>query len=210
MNMNFEDIIKDEIRGKKVLDCGAIGSGDIDHRSKYWAHNTLKKYAAEVLGVDIDKDAVERLRREGYNIIEGDCERLEVDFKPDVIFAAELIEHLANPGKFVERASKMLDKGGKLIITTPNQFSFIRAIAAYLGKLNEHREHVLVHNEKTITHLLERYGFRVKKIKYYTARTFLRNGKYKLIRQIIAPIYHLITWIIPKAHLQMYVVAEKL
>jgi SAM-dependent methyltransferase len=48
------------------------------------------------------------------------CRERELDW----IFAIEVLEHLANPRNFVKDASRCLNKGGKLVITTPCNDSF--------------------------------------------------------------------------------------
>lgn len=46
----------------------------------------------------------------------------------DSLFAGELIEHVKSPQKFLAEASRVLKKGGIIIITTPNRDSLINKI----------------------------------------------------------------------------------
>jgi SAM-dependent methyltransferase len=77
-----------------------------------------------VLGVDIDEDAVAyaRGRYGGPNV---EFERLDVQELPlpdgsfDVVCSFETIEHLADPGRFLARAARVLKEGGLLLASTP-------------------------------------------------------------------------------------------
>jgi len=46
----------------------------------------------------------------------------------DTLIAGELIEHLKKPSLFIKEANRVLKKGGKMIITTPNKGSLINRI----------------------------------------------------------------------------------
>jgi 2-polyprenyl-3-methyl-5-hydroxy-6-metoxy-1,4-benzoquinol methylase len=48
----------------------------------------------KVVGVDIQKEDVERLRKLGYEVVWGDVTTINLGKKFDVIVAGELIEHL--------------------------------------------------------------------------------------------------------------------
>ena len=42
------------------------------------------------------------------------------DYKVDCIVFLEVIEHIDNPGEFLQRFKKILNKGGLIVISTPN------------------------------------------------------------------------------------------
>ncbi|KXB06248.1 hypothetical protein AKJ53_00930 [candidate division MSBL1 archaeon SCGC-AAA382F02] len=67
-----------------------------------------------------------------------------------------MIEHLSNPGKFLESAKKHLKKDGKLVLTTPNLRSLYLMKEILLGKTRG--GHVVGFTEETLRNLLKRHG----------------------------------------------------
>jgi SAM-dependent methyltransferase len=75
---------------------------------------------AEIVGIDTDAAGVKRMRSPGYDVREKNAETMRFDRPFDVIVAGEVIEHLANPGAFVDSAAAHLQPGGSIVMTTPN------------------------------------------------------------------------------------------
>jgi 2-polyprenyl-3-methyl-5-hydroxy-6-metoxy-1,4-benzoquinol methylase len=146
--------------------------GCIDHsayfeNSKYWLHKHICKSAHKVLGVDYEKEEIKKLTRKGYNIICQNVENLNLNRKFDVIIAGELIEHLDNPGLFLDKVKSHLKKDGVLILTTPNSNSIINFIEVIVfGQVAINPEHKLWHNYSTLKQLLINKGFRISKFYY--------------------------------------------
>lgn len=86
-------------------------------------HSDLKKVIPEIMSVDlygnadVEQDFNKPLRFKG-NIA-------------DTIIACEVIEHLNCPLEFLKQCKKVLKKGGRLIITTPNALSLEEYKAEY-------------------------------------------------------------------------------
>lgn len=71
----------------------------------------------------------------------------------DVVAAVEVIEHLENPRAFVRELVKLLKPGGLLVITTPNQQSFLSLLTLLLkGRFVAFQD---VHYPAHLTALLE-------------------------------------------------------
>jgi len=87
----------------------------------------LSRYFSErginVVGLDISKKEANKLKNKGYSILLGNAETKKINKKFDVIVAAEIIEHLSNPGLFLNNMKGHLKKNGCLVITTPNCFA---------------------------------------------------------------------------------------
>ena len=99
-----------------VLDVGFWGQGlKID--SPNWAHKFLLGRAKDVYGLDMNYDTTKINNAEHYK--KGNAENFNFDFKFDIIFAGDLIEHLSNPGLFLWSCAGNLKDGGRIIITTP-------------------------------------------------------------------------------------------
>ena len=178
--MNKERIKKSElfvtiyplIKGKKILDVGCVEhSSSAKDKNPFWVHDFLKSNG-NVLGIDILKNDVDILKKEGYNMIVADAETFELQREFDIIFAGELIEHLSNPGLFLQQSKKHMNKNSLLILTTPNTFYSPRLFGC-IGKLTDdplvNEEHTNWFSPTTIKTLLEREGFDVLEIKRFDA-----------------------------------------
>src|SRR5215204_3434629 len=101
-------LIKTLCTGKKVLHLGctnwpytpdAIEAGTLLHKD-------LADVCSELYGFDFDQQGIDVLASRGFaNLYRADLEKLdEVDLAEtfDVIIAGEMIEHLNNPGLFLE------------------------------------------------------------------------------------------------------------
>jgi len=106
--------------GRRVLDAGS-GAG--------YGSSILKTAgAAEVLGVDIDHEAVRQARaRFGEPSVEfmvEDCEQLgQVTGTFGLICCFEAIEHFSQPQRFLNRAGQLLADNGVLMVSTPDRVS---------------------------------------------------------------------------------------
>src|SRR5512137_2694450 len=92
--------LKKLVRGMDVLDIGCTGrkgSGRLpDHTGTL--HHAIRPVCASLTGVDIDAGGVEAMRAAGYRVVLGDAALVRLNHTFDVIIAAEVIEHLSNPG----------------------------------------------------------------------------------------------------------------
>ncbi len=176
------------IKNKIVLDVGCyaeIGELINNENKPRWIHGFLKKYAKEVIGIDITKDKIDILKKQGYDVYCQSAETFKFNKKFDVIFAGDVIEHLSNPGLFLDSSWKHLKKNGLLIITTPNVFALNYKIGGLIRLLNNdlkvHPEHTLWFSPTVIKSLLNRHHFTMEKIKFVnfqnadTIKRFLQN-----------------------------------
>lgn len=154
---------------KNVLHLGCADWPFTESRLKdgTWLHSKLTMVADTCLGVDLDRDTVVALReKHGIgNIIEGNAEKLgDLDIgKFDIVVAGEIIEHLNNPGLFLESAKTVLKPGGKLLITTTNAYCFRRFIRIPFGKESIHPDHAYYFSHPTLETLAKRFGYSLEK-----------------------------------------------
>jgi SAM-dependent methyltransferase len=148
-----------EARGK-VLDLGC-GDGDYSVR--------LKKLGFDVIAADMD---VKRFR---YNS--------DIDFRVcdvakklsfqdglfDYVLLAEVVEHLKNPYEVMKEISRVLKKGGRLILSTPNILS-LKSRIRYLfeGNYEYFREPPLeqAKNQKEVIFNLHLVPYRYHELEY--------------------------------------------
>jgi 2-polyprenyl-3-methyl-5-hydroxy-6-metoxy-1,4-benzoquinol methylase len=65
------------------------------------------------------------MRQEGFDVVVADAESYAFEEPFDAIIAGELIEHLPNPGRFIENAVDHLSAEGKLVLSSPNPDGFV-------------------------------------------------------------------------------------
>lgn len=161
MNERIAKII-DFTKGPAILDVGCVGSS-LNEESPYWLHQRLRERFSCVVGVDINADAVRYLQSRGYQVLLMNAEDLALDQKYDTITAGELIEHLSNPGKFLETVKRHLKPQGRVIVTTPYPFAAMNVLYALVKypKTCSNKEHTLWFCPSTFQELVRRYGYKV-------------------------------------------------
>ncbi|MGI6483974.1 MAG: class I SAM-dependent methyltransferase [Methanobacterium sp.] len=171
-------LIMNEINSyDNVLDIGCV-EHDLEMTKKnLWLHQHIVNKAAYVLGIDILESEIKILNEYGYNVAVADAENFLFKKNFDVIVAGELIEHLSNPGAFLDCCRKNLKENGKLILTTPNvwyyQFYTSMLLKSKINSLNI--EHTCWYDKKTISQLLERHGFKAIKIEFVIPNKYQRG-----------------------------------
>jgi 2-polyprenyl-3-methyl-5-hydroxy-6-metoxy-1,4-benzoquinol methylase len=109
-----------------VLDIGCTGrkgSGRLpDHAGTL--HHAIRPVCASLTGIDIDAGGVEAMRAAGYRVVLGDAASVRLNQAFDVIIAAEVIEHLSNPGAALANLKTHLKENGTLVVTTCNPFYY--------------------------------------------------------------------------------------
>ena len=141
-----------------VLDVGFWGQG-VSPESPHWVHNMLRTQAGEVWGIDIEYEE-SRLPEDASRYRRMSAESFALPIQFDVIFAGDLIEHLPNPGLFLDRVRAHLKPGGRLILTTPNCFNLFSIAEKFSkGEPSVNRDHTCYFNERTLRQLLGKCGF---------------------------------------------------
>lgn len=171
------DYILDRCRGKKVLHLGFVGMTDLPSADKLAAaargqvlHADLRTVACELHGVDLDADAVARIRDDLHwdGVFVGDAERLDevagLAAPYDVVVVGDLIEHITRPGQMLEGLKPLVGRDGTLIISTPNAFGLMGNLRVTWGRYVEGDQHVLNFNAATLTQMLSRHGWEMTEL----------------------------------------------
>jgi 2-polyprenyl-3-methyl-5-hydroxy-6-metoxy-1,4-benzoquinol methylase len=87
-----------------------------------------------------------------------DAEELVFDRQFDLVLAGDTLEHMNNPGRFVQCVSNgLLAKNGELVIGVPSAFSF-NVLRLWLGGQEAtHKDHIAFHSPKTLAELCRRF-----------------------------------------------------
>lgn len=102
-----------------VLDIGC-GGGYVGRPGEDgWVFADLDEMTdGDLVGLDIDKDAVESARQLGYDVRHVDAQDFDLDETFDTITLTNIIEHVANPGIVLENVADHLKPDGRALITT--------------------------------------------------------------------------------------------
>jgi SAM-dependent methyltransferase len=154
--------------GRRVIHVGFVDAGyqGMQREAGTWLHAHLAAGTSELVGIDLDEAGVEEARRQGYEAYVADCCDLEqieaLGIEPaEVVVAGEVIEHLDDPGSFLEGLHRLLAPGGRLVLTTPNASGLLNGFAAMAGAEINHPDHVILFSWRTLTNLMGRHGWDV-------------------------------------------------
>lgn len=102
-------------KGEKVLDL-ASGNSIV---GSYWA----KEFDADVTAFDLSESALKDAKKRGVKTVLGSVEE-KLPFKSgtfDTVFWGDNIEHVFSVESIIKEINRVLKKGGRLILSTPNQ-----------------------------------------------------------------------------------------
>jgi SAM-dependent methyltransferase len=178
-------------RGKTVLHLGFVDEGLLEERwrERAWLHAELARVGARVVGVDISAEGVGRAVAAGYrDCYVGDAEKLSQAAFPrlqyDVILAADIIEHLANPGCFLRELQTLMTPRMRLVLTTPNALS-IKTVFFALARIEAvHSDHNFYFSPTTLATLLRKHDFDVSAIELYASVWGRNRRKRASARQV--------------------------
>jgi 2-polyprenyl-3-methyl-5-hydroxy-6-metoxy-1,4-benzoquinol methylase len=152
---------------RRVFDIGC-GAGRLGEAIK-------RRQEASVSGIEAHAGAAEAARQRLDQVWDGDVEQLAADIIPagsfDAIVCADVLEHLREPGRLLERAREWLVADGRLIASLPNvrHYSVVSSLLegnwTYepAGLLDE--THLRFFTRRDMVDLFERAGFEVADVR---------------------------------------------
>ena len=163
-------LLKKHVLNRGCISVLELGSG-IGLIGSYIRH---KDSDIKYTGIEIDKESFDKSRFLNLNVINDDftvMSKLEESF--DVIMLWEVIEHFQDLSLFLELAYKKLNKGGRIILSTPNFNKIYNYPKREVDKIfqDEPPVHLNFFTKKNIKTIFEIYQFRdckasVKKFPY--------------------------------------------
>jgi hypothetical protein len=171
-----EAAITEIIRNKNVIHIGCSDHIQIINekiKNNTWLHKLITDNAHKCIGIDIDKESIEFIKKElGYqnvfhgNILTDDFKIITEDHWDYAVFG-EIIEHLDNPVNFLKVFKEKYGKNvSGFIITVPsiyNQAQF-RNMMHYKEIINS--DHRFWFTPYTISKVLASAGYKPEKITY--------------------------------------------
>ncbi len=116
-----------------------------------------------IIALEPTPDLAETCRQQGFEVIERPLEDVPPNPVADVVAAFEVLEHVFDPGAFVQRCHALLRPGGRLILTCPNVEGFDVATLGVESGSFDH-EHVNYFHTRSLPALLERHRFRMLEV----------------------------------------------
>jgi len=165
------DFLLGQAAGKRVIHVGFAGELATEelpgHPDALWLHGRLAQVSAGLVGIDLDRTAVEMATAKRYEAHVADCSdpqqlRDLAIPKAEVVLAGEIIEHLETPGSFLDGMHELVAAGGRLIVTTPNAASLLNPLAAMARYELINPTHVAVYSWYTLSNILGRHGWDVR------------------------------------------------
>lgn len=181
---NFErniKIIRRFTPSGSLLEIGCAYGFFLDLARKYFS----------VTGIDISLPACKYAKENlGVSVVAGDF--LEAEFKElsyDVIVAWATIEHLNNPHLYIEKASRLLKKGGLFACSTIDIDTFLPRLQKRFWRQIHPPTHLSYFSKKTLFLLLNKHGLKPIYFKHmgeYRSIIYLRTifGKIPLVLSI--------------------------
>jgi 2-polyprenyl-3-methyl-5-hydroxy-6-metoxy-1,4-benzoquinol methylase len=179
--LEHELALKHLKKGDKVLEVGAA-KGDFIKRIKESHH-------ADVVGLELNPKAEEYSRVNQVPIfnesIQDYSEKHMGEF--DVVCSFQVLEHVSNVKEFIESKVKCLKRGGKLIISVPNNDSFIGENRINNKVLNQPPHHVGLWREESLKKIapyfnLKYIGNDIEPLQEAHYETYLMKRLYDMLR----------------------------
>ena len=143
-----------------ILDAGC-GNGYIASQLASMGHN--------VTGIDSSKDGI-LIGRKAYPNVRFEVHSVYDDLRDiavevDLVVSSEVIEHLYRPKLFLENISKVLRRGGYIILTTPYHGYLKNLSLSLFDHWDKHHTveweggHIKFFSEKTLARMINSCGF---------------------------------------------------
>jgi predicted TPR repeat methyltransferase len=179
------------------LGCVDEGFTEEGLRRGNFLHSRLLAVTESLWGVDISERGIKTLQGIGIpNLIVGDVEKLNTltslqNEKFDIILAGEILEHLNNPGLFLQSVKSLFFPETKMIITVPNSFRLNQFWYSLFGYEAVNPDHNYWFSQKTLSTLLEKNGYIIDEISVYQY-SYSRPTLKKILNLLVnSPFYRL-------------------
>ena len=151
-------------REHKVLDLGC--------RSGHLCQEAIRLGARSATGIDMENEEqlTAKAEKEGWQFLRIDLDHLQWDKQIagtkafTLIFAFDIIEHLQAPYAFLTACHRLLTKGGKLALTTPNVSSWERYLKPKKWSGVRDSQHKTLFCRYSFSFLLKQAGFVIEEI----------------------------------------------
>jgi len=98
----------------------------------------MTRRGCRVTGIEQDEQMAELATSHCHRMVVGDVENLDLSElgKFDAVILGDVVEHLRKPQEFLQRVSKVLQPGGKVLMSLPNVANIWVRLNLLLGRFN--------------------------------------------------------------------------
>lgn len=171
------EYILNTVKGRRVLHLGCADWPFTKSRLEDGSllHGKVEQVAAAQYGVDMEPQGIDMLRAAGYTDIAVATAEETARRNPfgnaefDVVLAGEIIEHVSNPGLFLDSLKPLLAAPhARLVLTTVNAYSIFRILYLLLRRIEHvHSDHVAYYSKSTLIKLVEDRGYIVDDFAFF-------------------------------------------
>lgn len=152
-----------EPQGRRILDVGC-GAGALSAALK-------SAGAAHVAGIELDREAAASASRVVDVLVAGSVLDAELPFAEgefDYILFADVLEHLPDPDRALDRCLPLLSSQGRVVISVPNTrfYTVLLRLARGRWSYTDHgvrdRTHLRIFTRYSLQDMLDRHGLEVE------------------------------------------------
>jgi SAM-dependent methyltransferase len=149
-------------RSKSILDIGSGRGWTLYYLKKYFGYKTA-------IGTQLSENAYnfsrEKLKLKIYN---QDILGLDFAEKFEVITLWHVLEHVAEPEKYIQKIHELLATKGAFLVEVPNFDSWSRKLTGKHWLALDWRHHLTFFTPETLAALLVKYDFKIRKIRTFS------------------------------------------
>ncbi len=156
--------------GDRVLDLGS-GAGDFTAE--------IAGAGAQVLGIEVAEAAIARARARHPRLefrpapVDGPLPLEDASF--DLVWASEVIEHVADTARWLSEVRRVLAPGGRLALTTPSH-GRLRVALGGIERFSEPLgDHLHLYTRRSLSGVLEELGFEAVRVRAVAGPPLLRR-----------------------------------
>jgi SAM-dependent methyltransferase len=144
-------------KNDKVLEIGCAQGAFVE---------VLEKSGVKVSGLELNSTAVKIAQSKGLTIFEETIEQHALNNREayDVVCSFQVMEHIADLKSVIESSLHALNKGGKLIISVPNNNSFIKNSPYDILNMPPH--HMCLWDGSSLKNIQNYFNLSIEKIIY--------------------------------------------
>lgn len=134
----------------------------------------LEQAGARVVGIDVAEEPLRRARalhpELDLRLVDGEGTWELPDASFDVVWAGEVIEHVADTAAWLSEVRRVLRSGGSLLLSTPAHerlalLGLALSRRAFAAHFDPRGDHLRFYTRKTLTELIEDFGFEGLKVR---------------------------------------------